>query len=83
MTKTILDFSCDFNDQIKLIHLAFQDLGENFVDIVRITSIDCDFERFVIFLDLEIEGDLFHDLLLVKDQESGEVLLVLVLGKFS
>lgn len=80
MAKTVLDFSCDFNNQIKLIHLAFQNLRENFVDIVRIATIDGDLERLVIFLDLEIEWNLFDDLLLVEDQESREILLVLVLS---
>ena len=64
-----------------VIKLAFEDLSEDLIDIVRITTINRVLERPLIILRLQVEWDLLDDLLLVANQVVADLLLVLVLGQ--
>ena len=63
-----------------VIKLAFEDLSEDLIDIVRVTAVHSDIESLAILFDLEIEWNLLDDLFLVENEELRELLPVLVLG---
>jgi len=75
MAQTILDSGCILNDSLSRVKLTLQDLSENLVDIVRVSTFDSNIESFLILLDLEIERNLLDNLFLVNDQIVTELFL--------
>ena len=82
MAQAIADFRGVLNDSLSRVELTLQDLSEDLVDIVRVSTFDRDIECFLILLDLEVERNLLDDLLFVNDQIVTELFLTWVLSQF-
>ena len=50
--------------------LAFQDLLDDLVDVVRVATVHSDIERFFVLLHFEQEGNLFDDVTFIVNQEA-------------
>ena len=82
MAESVFDADGDLDHFFERIHLAFENLSENLVDVVRVTSIHSNLESLQVVASLQIEGNLLDDLLLVQDQKVAK-LLPMVLSKLS
>ena len=78
MAQAIPHPRSDLNHLFKGVHLALQDLSEDLVDVVGVTTIDSDLQSLKVVSSLQIERNLLHDLLLVQDQEVGQLTFVVL-----
>ena len=81
MSKAILDLRGVVNDNLSRVHLSLQDLREHLVDVVGVSTFDSDAQGHFILLDLEVEGNLLDNLLLIDDQVVTQFKLARVLGQ--
>ena len=81
VAKAILDLGGVFDDNRSIVHLSLQDLREHLVDVVGVSTFDSDAQGHFILLDLEVEGNLLDNLLLIDDQVVTQFKLARVLGQ--
>ena len=71
----------DLDDLFPTVELRLKDLSENLVYVIWITSLDSDFEGFLVVFDLKQEWNFFNNLLFVFDKVITETLFSSVVGK--
>ena len=81
MSKAILDLRGVVNDNLSRVHLSLQNLREHLVDIVGVSAFDSNAEGLLVLTNLEVEGNLLDNLLLVYDQVVTQFKFARVLGQ--